>query len=164
MELQEFINGVERMRSDLLQQATHYLNNPDDAEDAVQETLVKLWMAKERIADSGKLKKLASVVCKNTSLNMLRDAKQFASIDNVTQIESHDNPHKRLEDNENEQKLEQSINALNDKYRAIIRMRNVENLSYSDIAKIIGTSESSIRGMISKARMELIRRMRGDKL
>ena len=43
-------------------------------------------------------------------------------------------------------------------------MRNVENISYADIAKIIGTSESSVRGMISKARKELLRNMKGIEL
>ena len=65
---------------------------------------------------------------------------------------------------ENLQNLQQSIRSLSDKQRAIIRMRNVENLSYADIAKIIGTTESSVRGMISKARMQLLNQMKGDKL
>ena len=43
MDIQEFIHGVEGLRSNLLKQARHYLNDADDAEDAVQETLVKLW-------------------------------------------------------------------------------------------------------------------------
>ena len=40
-------------------------------------------------------------------------------------------------------------------------MRNVENLSYADIAKLMGTTESSVRGMICKARMELLKQMKG---
>ena len=65
---------------------------------------------------------------------------------------------------ENLQNLQQGIRSLSDKQRAIIRMRNVENLSYADIAKIIGTTESSVRGMISKARMLLLNQMKGVKL
>ncbi|MDY5314783.1 MAG: sigma-70 family RNA polymerase sigma factor, partial [Sodaliphilus sp.] len=65
---------------------------------------------------------------------------------------------------ENLQNLQQSIRSLSDKQRAIIRMRNVENLSYADIAKIIGTTESSVRGMISKARIQLLNQMKGVKL
>ena len=52
MDIQEFIHGVEGLRSNLLKQARHYLNDAEDAEDAVQETLVKLWVVRDRVAES----------------------------------------------------------------------------------------------------------------
>ena len=38
----------------------------------------------------------------------------------------------------------------------MLQMRNEEEMSFADIAKIIGTTESSVRGTLSKARMRLI--------
>lgn len=73
MDIQEFIHGVEGLRSNLLKQARHYLNDADDAEDAVQETLVKLWVVRDRVAEASKMRNMAVVVCRNVSLNMLRD-------------------------------------------------------------------------------------------
>lgn len=75
MEIQEFVNSAESLRAVLLRQAKHYLGDGSDAEDAVQETLLKLWTACERIADATKMQHMASVVCRNVSLNMLRDAR-----------------------------------------------------------------------------------------
>lgn len=49
MEIQEFVNGAESLRDGLLKQAMHYLGNGSDAEDAVQETLLKLWTVRERM-------------------------------------------------------------------------------------------------------------------
>lgn len=164
MEIQEFIHCVERLRDDLLQQANHYLDNSENAEDAVQETLVKLWIARNRIADSAKMRNLASVICRNVSLNMLRDANTSVPIDNADNIAMQFDPQSQLEERESQRKLRQSILALSDKQRAILRMRNVENMSYSDIAKVVGTTESSVRGMISKARMELLIQMKGATL
>lgn len=65
MEIQEFIKYVSICRSNMLNQALHYLKDYDDAEDVVQETLAKLWMAKERIQNAEKLSSYASVACKN---------------------------------------------------------------------------------------------------
>lgn len=107
---------------------------------------------------------MASVVCKNVSLNILRDAKSCVSIDRAESVAGTGNPEKQLVEQEDLQNLQQGIRSLSDKQRAIIRMRNVENLSYADIAKIIGTTESSVRGMISKARMQLLNQMKGVKL
>ena len=39
-------------------------------------------------------------------------------------------------------------------------MRNVDKLSYTEIAKVLGTSESSVRGMICKARAILFNQLK----
>lgn len=163
MEKQEFVNGTERLRDGLLKQAMHYLGDGSDAEDAVQETLLKLWTVRERIADATKMQHMASVVCRNISLNMLRDARFNVQIEKVGYMANADNPHNQLEIKESDSMLKQSIRALSDRHRAIIRMRNVENMPYTDIARILGTTESSVRGMISKARMELIKNLKKAK-
>ena len=162
MEIQDFVNGAESLRDGMLKQAMHYLGNGSDAED-VQETLLKLWTVRERIADATKMQHMASVVCRNVSLNMLRDARCNVQIDKVGYMANADNPHNQLEIKESDRMLKQSISALSDRHRAIIRMRNVENLPYADIARIIGTTESSVRGMISKARMELLKNIKKAK-
>ena len=62
-----------------------------------------------------------------------------------------------MENQEGQRALKQSISMLSDNYRAIIRMRNVDNMSYADMARVLGTTENSVRGMISKARKELLK-------
>lgn len=163
MEIHEFIHSVERLRGDLLRQARRLLDSEDDAEDAVQETLMKLWIMKERILNADKMRNMATVVCRNVSLNILRDARQSVPIETAEVITLQGNPQVLLEQQEGRQKLKLSIEKLTDKQRAILRMRNVENMTYADIAKIIGSSESSVRGMISKARLALLKQMKGTK-
>lgn len=163
MEIHEFIHSVERLRGDLLRQARRLLDSEDDAEDAVQETLMKLWIMKERILNADKMRNMATVVCRNVSLNILRDARQSVPIETAEVITLQGNPQVLLEEQESRQKLKRSIEKLTDKQRAILRMRNVENMTYADIAKIIGSSESSVRGMISKARLALLIQMKGTK-
>lgn len=163
MEIHEFIHSVERLRGDLLRQARRLLDSEDDAEDAVQETLIKLWIMKERILNADKMRNMATVVCRNVSLNILRDARQSVPIETAEVITLQGNPQVLLEQQEGRQKLKLSIEKLTDKQRAILRMRNVENMTYADIAKIIGSSESSVRGMISKARLALLKQMKGTK-
>lgn len=160
MEIETFIQSVAHLREDLLRQATHYLGNADDAEDAVQETLLKLWVAVDRVADTSKMRNMSTVICRNVSLNMLRAASHPLSIESARTVATPGNPHERLEQRESRLQLRQSIRALTDKQRAIIRMRNVENMSYARIAQVIGTSESSVRGMMSKARHALLENMK----
>lgn len=164
MELNEFTDNARELQKDLLRQARHYFCNTQDAEDAAQETLIRLWVARERICDAVKMRNMGSVVCRNVSLNMLRKAQCTTPIEEARAIAVHDSPQAQMEASEGLRLLHRSIHALSDKYRAILRMRNVENLSYADIARIMGTSESSVRGMVSKARKELMRNMKGADL
>ena len=60
------------MRPQLLAIALSLLPTMDDAEDAVQDTLLKLWAVRERIASTSHFRNLAVSVCRNLCLYMLR--------------------------------------------------------------------------------------------
>ncbi|MCQ2236004.1 MAG: sigma-70 family RNA polymerase sigma factor [Bacteroidales bacterium] len=161
MQLQEFIHNVETLRGNILSQARHYIVDADDAEDVVQEVLLKLWVAKDKIPDGGHMRNMASVVCRNVALNKIRDTKHNYTIDKADFVVHTSTPHSQLVEQEDRERLTRCIRTLNDRHRAIIRMRNVENMSYIEIAQVLGTTESSVRGMISKARLELLKLMKG---
>lgn len=160
MELDEFIHIVPKVREHSLHQALTYLKNMDDAEDVVQEALAKLWQMHDRINNMEMMSHLASVIVKNTSLNTIRNRKTAVPIDSVMQQETHGNPSLQLEEKESRQRLEKIVSQLPDKQRAVIRMRNVEQLSYTEIAQVLGTTESSVRATICKARQALIKQMK----
>ena len=143
------------------QQAMHYLDSSDDSDDVVQEAFIKLWLKRKDIDDFTKMRNLASVVVRNISLNMIRDRRNTDSIDNCIAISPHPDAQQRMEEHERQQQLQRAIQTLTDKQRALIRMRNVENLSYTEIAKMLGTSESSVRAMICKAKSAIINQMKG---
>ena len=140
-------------------QALAYLNDTDDAEDVVQETLTKLWQMRDRIDDADKMVHLASVIVKNTSLNVIRNRKNSVEIHYADSLETND-AQDELEENETRRLLMKAISQLPDTQRAIIRMRNVEQLSYKEIAQVLGTTESSVRAMICKARTTLMNQMK----
>lgn len=160
MELNEFVHTATTLREQMLHQAQSYLCNTDDAEDVVQEALAKLWMMREDIDDTTKVTHLASVIVKNASLNALRNRKTTVGIDSISSSISHNNAELQLEEKESRQRLKQAIKLLPDKQRAIVRMRNVEQLSYAEIAQILGSTESSVRVMICKARATLMKQMK----
>jgi len=166
MELQEFIRHIEPMRMRLTRLALRWLSNSDDAEDVVQEALVKLWEARARIDNATKMEHFAMVLVRNISVDMVRKRKQMRVVDtDPLQLplfgEGEDS---RLEERESRQRLRQAVGRLTDKQRALIRMRNVENLTYADIARIMGTTEASVRGMICRARAALMKDLRIDRL
>lgn len=165
MELNEFINTVTKVRNQMLQQALTYLKDTEDAEDVVQEALAKLWQMRQRVDNAEKMAHLASVIVKNTSLNTIRNRKKREThpeppFERERWMVSDDSPQRQLEYKEMRQRLQQAIIQLPDKQRAVMRMRNVEQLLYTEIAQVLGTTESSVRAMICKARTTLMKQMK----
>ncbi|MBO4664598.1 MAG: sigma-70 family RNA polymerase sigma factor [Bacteroidaceae bacterium] len=160
MELQEFTEQVPKIRRLMLTEALHYLSDPDDAEDAVQEALAILWVRHKKIKDADKMLHYGVVVVKNVSIDMFRKRKRIVPIDTEMYITDNRNAQVQQEEAEGEQRLKHAIESLTEKQSAIIKMRNVDKLSYTEIAKILGTSESSVRGMICKARAILFNKLK----
>lgn len=167
MEQIEFEYNVSSLRPQLVRYAQRYHADDADIEDAVQETLVKLWQLRGRIADHDHMTRLAMVVLRNTSVSMLRHRQSHPTqrLDLVV----HDQPsapdaHQQMETTEADQWLRQCIRSLPDKQRAILQMRNVDQLSYAEIAHILGSTESSVRGLVSRARATLLSQLKRQKL
>lgn len=163
MEQIEFEHHVAALRQKLVRYASLYLSNDAEAEDAVQEAFLKLWQLRQRINDAEHMQHLALLVVRNTSISMLRRRKATNSIslDALTpKLVCIDDMHRKMEAQESEEWLNHCIRTLPDKQRAILEMRNVEQLSYAEIARIIGSTESSVRGLICRARNTLLQQLK----
>jgi len=158
----EFIEAVAQLRAQMLRQALGYQPDGQRAEDVVQEALMKLWLLRDQMDGRTKMEHLASVVVRNLSLNALRDEKRRATVtlDDVAPPTTGTDAHRQMEERESMQRLRDAIRRLPDKQRTIIRMRNVERLSYSEIAQILGTTESSVRGLVSRARATIMKQIK----
>lgn len=65
-----------------------------------------------------------------------------------------------MEGNENEEWLRTAIRNLPDKYRAVLRMRQVEQMEMGEIARIIGTTEGVVRTILSRARKQMMKQLK----
>ena len=52
------------------------------------------------------------------------------------------------------------VGALPDKYRAVLQMRQVEQMEFSEIAAVMGTTETSVRIILSRARAKLMEQIK----
>ncbi len=129
MEISEFIEYVRRYRHDFVGIAHHYFHDEHEVEDAVQDALIRKQ----------------------------KHGLHFVEVDLAEGKTSGHSPQSVLEESENETLMLQCMKELPAKYKELIRMRNGEGLSYKDIANLIGSTESSVRGMVARARSILIR-------
>ena len=71
MTTEEFKLEVQAIRPRLINQAQRYLDNTDDAEDVVQDTLLRLWQMREQLRSP--LDRMAMVVTRNLALGLVHE-------------------------------------------------------------------------------------------
>ena len=162
MTTEQFIDFAQRQRPTLLLTARQYLSGAEDAEDAVQEVLMKLWSARGHIDNADDFTKYAVTAVRNTALNVLNEWKHRQTVS----IETHEvpvetnGPDTRLEIIERQKHLDHIIARMTVANRTLLKMRNIDQLSYSQIALMLGTSEKAVRIRISRIRQYLVNQIK----
>ena len=72
MERQQFEIEAKRMRPALLRLASRYMEDADEAEDVIQDVLLKLWFLREKLDRYRSVDALAMVITKHLCINQLR--------------------------------------------------------------------------------------------
>ena len=144
------------MRPALLRMATHYTEDTDEAEDVVQETLLKLWFLRDRLSQYRNVDALAMVITKHLCINRKR-GKHLAtvSLEEGLTIVGEQNPERRLMDEERTQELLELIAGLPNLQQAILRMKHVEGFEVEEIARMTGSTPIAIRTNLSRARKKV---------
>lgn len=162
METDEFISAVRRFRHEYVGIAVRYLHDTSQAEDAVQDALIRLWAARERIEPPEKFRQYGATATRNVCLDILKAAHgtRVVSIDNAHGDSLSQRPASAMEDEENEAWMQRCIRELPMKYRELLQMRNVEGISYKAMAAMLECPESSVRGMVARARAMLVAKLK----
>lgn len=153
---------VIRYRPPMYRLAFRMLSHSGDAEDAVQDVFVAAW---RRLADLradtafvGWLYRITT----NRCLNVLRCRRPTAELDPdaATTVHMAHQPERAAEVNEELAALDDALGMLTPSQRACWLLREGHGRSYDEIADIVGTSTTAVRGRIARARTQLAEVMR----
>jgi len=151
----EFNNCVFQLSRKLYLVAFRFLKNREEAEDAVQEVFIKLWNKKDKLDEYNSIEALATTTIKNHCIDQLRKIKTIGIEDsnqNIPYYMNEPSPHEKLEQDETSKILNSIIDGLPDIYKDIIRKREIEGLSYEEIAQITNQNINTLRVTLSRAR------------
>ena len=94
------------MRPALLRMAIRYLEDSDEAEDAVQDVLLKLWFLRDRLDQYRSVDALAIVITKHLCINRLRGIRiEKVDLEQGISIGGGENPEMKLVEEENMQEI-----------------------------------------------------------
>ena len=133
--------------------AKRLLVSTEEAEDATQEVLVRLWNNKEKLGGYTSVEALAITITKNYCLDQLKSkrATEMRIVhSNYTDREA--GLQKQAEDRDSWEWAEKIMEGLPEQQKIIVQMRDVEQYEFEDIAKIMDMNETAVRVALSRAR------------
>ena len=158
---------VERYKERLFNFVLRYFNNREQAEDVVQDTLIKLYTHASYYKNVAKFSTWIFTIAKNNALTELRKNKRKRTESLWTED---GNP---LDINSKEQSLDQkthnefAINQLNkfldeipENFRMAVVLRDFQELSYDEISKILEIPIGTIKSRINRGRIQLAEKMK----
>lgn len=144
------------IRNRLLRVALRLLGSKDDAEDVAQEVLLKLYQRKD-IEELKSVEAYAVTMAKNLCLDIKRKTSSYRTVEIEQAANRHDSqtPYTSLERHDSYSFVRQTMEELNDSYKLVIQLRDIEELEFDEIATIMGMSENQVRVTLSRARKKL---------
>ncbi len=149
----EFIKTINPFKDKLFRLAKRLLVSTEEAEDATQEILVKLWNKNEGLDKYNSIEAFAMTMIKNYCLDQLKSKRsQVLKLVDDNFDNNQANLQKKLEDEDSLVWVEKIMNKLPEQQKLIVQMREIEQYEFEEIAKILDMNETAIRVALSRAR------------
>ena len=157
MNQNEFMQLVNPFKDKLFRVAKRLLVSTEEAEDATQEVMVKLWNKNESLEEYKSVEALAMTMTKNYCLDQLK-SKRAGNMkivhNNFTDREA--SIQQQIEDKDTWNWVEKIMNDLSEQQKLIVQMRDIEEMEFAEIGIVLEMNEQAIRTSLSRAR-KLIR-------
>lgn len=156
MELKQFKIDVLPLRDKLLNYARKLTEDPSDAEDAVQEIMLKLWNMRQKLDEYQSIEALAMTMTHHLCMDIWRAKRPDSlSLEQVQAPSQSAIPERLLEEKDEFRLMRKIIDSLPTLQRTIIQMKDVQEYETEEIAEITGCSAEAIRSNLSRARKKV---------
>ena len=144
------------------------VKNDADAEDVAQEAVLKAFKGIPHFRGDSKFSTwLIQIAINEAKMKLRKDRRHlYESIEEGQLAEDGDYvprdfadwreiPSQSLERKEVREALNAALNSLNEKYRTVLILRDVQQLSITESAQALGISEANVKTRLSRARLQL---------
>lgn len=155
---------VHRYKNRLLNFVFRFIGQEDEAEDIVQDTFLKVYKNKHAYKNIARFSTWIYTIAGNLAKTELRKKKRrklfSISRDGVDEKEF-EIPAPALTPEQNtemvfkEKAIQDAIEKLQDKFKTVIILRDIQELSYDEISKIVGVPLGTIKSRVNRARLKL---------
>ena len=139
-----FRNDILPLKDKLYRLALRITLNSAEAEDVVQDTMIRVWNKRDEWPQFESIQKMEA-----QNLELTSEVREMP--DTLT-------PYDRLAQNEQIQLVHRLVNELPERQRTIMQLRDVEGKSYKEIADILQITEEQVKVTLFRARQKIKQR------
>ena len=153
MQQKEFIALVTPFKDKLYRMAKRLLVSREEAEDATQEILLKLWSKNESMGQYKSVEAFAMTMTKNFCLDRLK-SKQAGNLKLVHSNYKDEtvSVQRQLEAEDSVGWVERIMQELPEQQKMVLQLRDVEDYDYDEIAQMLDMKPTAVRVTLSRAR------------
>jgi RNA polymerase sigma-70 factor (ECF subfamily) len=164
-----FAQLLERYEKPVYHHALRMVGNPEDAADLTQEVFLKVWQGLPAFQGDSAFSTWLYRVTGNVCIDFHRREKKRRgdlSLEggegalSAALPDPAPSPHGALEAKERSQSLEDGLAQLSDEHRQVLILREINGLSYEEIAQALGLSPGTVKSRIARARLSLAKFLR----
>lgn len=152
---------VGRYQDRLFSCVLNVIDDPDEAEDVVQESFIQAYLKLDTFQHNSRFFTWIYRIAFNNALSRRRRRRNTLSLDLAREntgaepTAKFDSPENNLVRNENVDQLRAAMLELSDDHRIILTLREMQDMSYEDIAVVLDISIGTVRSRLSRARNAL---------
>lgn len=154
-----FSELVRRHQRPVYRYLLRMLGSHDDAMELTQEAFIKAWQALPQWRPEAQFRTWLFRIANSTALDALRRRKlvEFVPLeDSFDAPSSEPNPEHQAQLTQEVRQLEASLKKLAPEHRQILLLREVEEMSYEEIAGVLSLNEGTVKSRLARARTALI--------
>ncbi len=156
MTAEEFKNNVIPFSRKLYPMIFRILKNEEETRDALQDLMLKLWNKRDYLESCTNQSAYIVTMAKNQSFDLLKKRRPLKIGEKeeykIANLEDGSVHHETLEKYKHVQK---TIEKLPEKYRRVIRLRDIDGFSFEEINEMTGFEVPYLRVILSRARLKV---------
>ncbi len=158
---------VEKYQAMAYSLALRMTGNPDDAADATQDAFLNAWRALPGFQGQSAFSTWLYRLTSNACIDLLRREKRRGALSMTVAEEDEEGPHeaeipderwspeRELDRGETHRAIQAGLESLSPEHRQVLVLRELEGLSYQEIAQVLELEEGTVKSRIARARLAL---------
>jgi RNA polymerase sigma-70 factor (ECF subfamily) len=132
------------------------LQNREEAEDAVQDALVKAWKSRWRVRDPEKFPAWLCMIARHRARDVFRKRRPLPLSEEITETLQPEATDTAPLDRQ----IHSALAALPELHRSALTLRYFEEMDYQSIEQLLGLSNGALRGILGRALASMRKQLR----
>jgi RNA polymerase sigma-70 factor (ECF subfamily) len=153
---QTFVHVYHRYKHRVYAYCYRLLRHPQNAEDATQETFIKVHRSLDQLENAASLQAWIFSIARNESFTILRRLRPTEELEEETEdVWDEESPLDKVVQKEKAGIVQHCLGLLKPTYRELLILKEYEQLSYAEISQVTGASEAAVKSGLFKARRSM---------